>query len=304
MKWDSWFRRGRWEARMDAELRYQEDSQIGDYVSQGLTRQEAELRARREFGPMELAKDECRDSRPVEWLDLFLRDIRHAWRGLWKSPGFAITAVLTLALGIGANTAIFSVVYAVLLKPLPYSQPDQIYSAEVVIPERRSQFSSLPVTVQVYLEWRKTNTAFGAMTALTPWECNLTGDGEPERLGGARVSANFFSFLGVPIARGRGFSAGEEQPGRDTVVVISDGLWRRRYGSDPALIGRSIRVNGASHVVVGIAPPCLLTPTGTLLHPLLPFAPRIDLWKPIAPTIKTLNNESWDHGLLVRLRPG
>jgi len=223
---------------------------------------------------------------------------------LRKSPGFAAAAIVTLALGIGANTAIFSVVYAVLLKPLPYSQPDQIYSLEVVIPERRSQFSSLPVTTGVYLEWRKADTAFAAMSALRPWECNLTGEGEPERVGGARVSANFFSFLGVPIARGRGFSGEEEQPGRERVVVVSDGLWRRRYGSDPALIGRKIDINGESHLVVGIAPASLLVPTGTLLHSLLPFAPRIDVWKPIAPTIRELKNEGWDHGLLVRLRPG
>jgi predicted permease len=304
MKWDSWFNRRLWEGRMDAELRFHLQSQIGDYVSQGLSQEEAELRARREFGTVELAKDECRDQRPVEWLDHLLRDVRYACRSLRKSPGFAAASVLTIALGIGANTAIFSVVYAVLVKPLPYVQPEQVYSVEVVIPERRSQFSSLPVTIQVYQEWRKANTAFAAMSALRPWECILTGGGEPERLGGARVSVNFFSFLGVPIALGRGFSADEEQLGKERIVVISDSLWRRRYGADPALIGRSIDLNGESHLVVGIAPPAMLMPTGTLLHPMVVFAPRIDVWKPIAPTKNELQNESWDHGLLVRLRPG
>jgi putative ABC transport system permease protein len=289
---------------MDTEFQFHLDSQISDYVRQGINQEEAELRARREFGPPELAKDECRDQRPVEWLDHFLRDLRYASRSLRRSPGFAAAAIITLALGIGANTAIFSVVYAVLLKPLPYSEPEQIYSVEVVIPERRSQFASLPVTVQAYLEWRNADTAFAAMSALSRWECSLTGDGEPELLGGARVSTNFFSFLGVPIDRGRGFSIEEEQPGNERVVVISDALWRRRYGADPALIGRTINVNEESHVVVGIAPPSLLVPTGTLLHPLIAFAPRIDLWKPIAVTQRELKNESWDHGLLVRLRPG
>jgi len=304
MKWDIWFKRRRWERRMDAEFRFHLDSQISDYVSRGLSREEAELRARREFGAVDLAKDECRDERPHEWLDHFLRDVRCACRSLRKSPGFAMAAIVTIALGVGANAAIFSVVYAVLLKPLPYSQPDQIYSVEVVIPERRGQFSGLPIPVQVYLEWRKASTAFAAMGALRPWECNLAGDGEPERLGGARVSTNFFSFLGIPIARGRGFTAEEEQLGKERVVVISDALWRRRYGSDPALIGRRINLNGESHLVVGVAPPSLLVPAGRQLHPVLAFASRIDIWTPIAPTTDELKNESWDHGLLVRLRPG
>ncbi len=304
MKWDFCFSRRRWERRMDAEFRFHLESQINDYVSRGMSREEAEQRARREFGALELAKDECRDQRPAEWFAHFLRDVRNACRSLRKSPGFAAAAIITIALGIGANTAIFSVVYAVLLKPLPYAAPDQIYGVDVVIPERRAQFSSLPVTVQTYLEWRKAKTAFSAMAVLTPWECNLTGDGEPERLGGAQVSTNFFSFLGVPLALGRGFSPEEEQPGKDRVVVISDALWRRRYGSDPALIGRTIHVNGKSHLVVGIAPPGLLVPTGTLLNPVLAFAPRIDVWRPIAPTARELQGESWDHGLLARLRAG
>jgi putative ABC transport system permease protein len=304
VNWNKVFKRFRWERRMDAEFRFHLDSLIGDYLSQGLSPAEAEQRARREFGAVELAKDECRDEKPAEWLDILFRDVRYACRTLRKTPGFVAAAVATIALGIGANTAIFSVVYAVLLKPLPYFQPDQIYNVEVVVPERRSQFASLPVTVQAYLEWRKANTAFAAMSALRPWECNLVGDGEPERLGGARVSANFFSFLAVPIERGRGFTSDEEQVGKERVVVISDALWRRRYGADPALIGRSINVNGQNHLVVGIASSSMLMPTGMQLHPMVNFAPRIDIWKPIAATKNELRNESWDHGLLVRLKPG
>lgn len=289
---------------MEAELRFHLDTQIADYIRQGLSREDAELRARREFGAVDLAKDECRDQRPAEWLDRIWRDTRYAARALRRSPGFAAAAVITLALGIGANTAIFSVVHAVLLKPLHYHEPDQIYSVEVVMPERTSQFASLPVTIQAYLAWRKADTAFSAMAVLRPWECNLTGGGEPERLGGARVSTNFFSFLGVPIARGRGFAVHEEQPGNEKVVVISDALWRRRYGSDPALVGSGIDINGERHLVIGIASASLLVPTQSQLHPMLAFAPRVDVWKPIAPSKRELDSESWDHGLLVRLRPG
>jgi len=306
MNWNAWFRRGQWEHRVDSEFRFHLESQINDYINQGLTRKEAELRARREFGPLELAKDDSRDQKPGQWLDHFLRDVRYACRSLRKSPGFAAAAILTFALGIGANTAIFGVVHAVLIKPLRYSEPEQIYNVEVVAPRADSQFSSLSATIHIYHEWRKAETAFGAMSALKPWECTLTGDGEPELLGGAHVSTNFFAFLGVPPAHGRGFLAEEEQLGKDRVVVISDGLWRRRYGSDSNLVGRTIDINGQSHLVVGIAPASLLVPTGALLHPMLSFAPRIDIWKPIAPTKRELdpNNESWDYGLLVRLRAG
>src|SRR5262249_24722064 len=117
-------------------------------------------------------------------------------------------------------------------------------------------------------------------------------------------SANFFSFLGVPPEHGRSFSADEEMPGSERVVVISDALWPRRYGADAAVVGRGILINGEPHIVVGIAPPSLVVPTGTMLHPLVPFAARIDVWKPIAPTVGELKNESWDHGVLLRLPPG
>ena len=236
--------------------------------------------------------------------DALLHDIRHAFRVFGRHPGFALVIVVTLALGIGANAAIFSVVYSVLLKPLPYHDAEQIYGVEVVVPERRDQVPSLPPTIQAYREWSAAQTGFSAIAALTPWECNVTGDGEPERLGGARVSANFFTFLGIPIAHGRAFLPEEEQPGHEHVVVISDALWRRRYGSDPAMVGKPIVINEQRHLVVGIAAPQLLVPPGTLLHPLLAFAPRVDIWRPIAPTARELQNESWDHGVLVRLPGG
>lgn len=242
--------------------------------------------------------------RTVDWLDCISRDIRYACRFLRRSPAIAAAATLSLALGIGTNAAIFGAVYAVLLKPLPYFQPDQIYRAGVVIPERRDQFASLPVRIQDFLEWRKASTVVSAIADLVPAEWNLTGDGEPERIGGARVSANFFSFLGVPIARGRAFTSDEEEPGRDRVVVISDALWRRRYGEDPGIIGRRIELNGQGNLVVGIAPPSLLVPTGVELHPMLAFAPRIDIWRPLAPSKSDLQGESWNQGLLVRLKHG
>ncbi len=234
-------------------------------------------------------------------LDTLRQDVRYALRMFARNPSFAAVVIVTLALGIGANVAIFSVVYAMLIKPLPYMAPDELYSAEVVVPERREQIPSVPVSVQIFMEWRQAPTALSGVAALRPWEANLTGDGEPERVGGARVSANFFSLLGVPMARGRSFADGEEQPGNDRVVVISDVLWRRRYGAEPDVIGRTILINGEPHAVLGIAPPSLLVPTGGRLHALIPFAPSVDIWKPIAPTAAELKGESWDHGVIVRV---
>lgn len=297
------FRNRSWERRMDSELRFHLDEQIRDYMSRGLSRAEAERRARQEFGTLELAKDECRDQRSAEWLNHIVRDFRHACRSVRNSPGFAAAVVATLALGIGANTAIFSLIYSVLLKPLPYPGSDRVFSVETVVP-RHGELPSLPMRVQDYLEWRQAKTAFESVAALTPAQWNLTGDGEPERLGGALVSANFFTFIGAPPQRGRAFAAGEETPGKQNVVVISDSLWRRRYGADRAVIGRTIMLNAIPHVVIGIAPASLLVPTGTLLHPTLAFAPRIDVWKPVAPTNEELRGEEWNHGILVRLRQG
>jgi predicted permease len=297
------FRRRRWERDMDKELRSHIESQIREYMDEGMSFEQAQRRARIEFGTVELAKDQIRDVMPWYWVDHLWRDLRLAVRSLHRAPGLALAVIVTLALGIGANTAIFSNVYAVLLKPLPYADPDRLYSADISIPARRD-LASLPIEIQEYLAWRNAETAFSSMAVLTPAQWNLAGDGEPERVGGARVSASFFDLLGSRLQYGRTFAPEEEQPGRDAIVIISDGLWRRRYGADPSLIGKSIRLNGRNHIVVGIASPSLLVPTGTLLHPLLPFASQIDIWKPIAPTKAELANHSADYGLFVRLKPG
>jgi predicted permease len=302
MNWRRWFPWRDWERSMDSELRFHLENQTREFMNRGLSLEEAQRRARQGFGPLELTKDECRDGRRLVWLGRAWRDIRFAVRSLRRAPGFAIAAIVTLALGIGANTAVFSAVYSVLLKPLPYQNPDQLYTVEITIPERLAQLGALTGRIQDYLEWRDANTAFSGVATITPVQWNLTGTDEPERVGGARVSTNFFSLLGVPPQQGRGFAAEEEQPGRDRVVVISDGLWRRRYGADPAIVGKTIDLNGQSHIVVGIAQASLLVPTGTLRY--LNFGPRVDVWKPLAPTASELEGENWNQALLLRLQPG
>lgn len=274
------------------------------FVQSGMEPREARLAASRQMGNLTRVREDVYTMNGLAWIDAISSDVRSACRTLARQPGFVFAAIATIALGIGATTTIYSVVHAVLIEPLPYLDADRIYSAEIVVPERREQIPSLPASVQAFLAWRGRDSAFAGMAALRPWECNLAGDGEPERLGGARVSANFFSFLGVPPAHGRGFVPDEERPGSDRVVVISDELWRRRYGGDPSVVGRSMVINGESHQIVGVAPPALLVPTGAQLHPLVPFAKRVDVWRPIAPTVQELRNESWDHGVLVKLSRG
>jgi len=296
--------RRRKEAELREELAFHLAQEREERQAEGLSEEDARAAAHRDFGSVALVAEDTAATWGWPRLEQVAHDVRYGVRALSRTPGFAVVAVLTLALGIGANTAIFSVVHSVLLKPLPYARADEIHSVQVVIPDRRDQFASLPVTVQAYLQWRKSTTVFSAIAALRPWECNVTSGDEPEHLGGARVSANFFSFLGVPVARGRDFSADDDQPGNERVVVISDALWRRRYGSDPGVIGKNIVINAEDHIVIGVASPSLIMPAGTQLHALLPFASRIDIWKPLAPTVRELKNESWDHGILVRAPDG
>ncbi len=298
------FQRRRLDDEVAAELAAHLEMLTDRYIAAGVDPVEARRQATRQLGNTALVREDVYQMNSVRWLDTLLQDLRLAFRGFARTPAFAAVVVATLALGIGANVAIFSVVHAVLIKPLPYAEPEQIYSAQIVIPERREQFGGIPATIQTFQDWRAASTVFSAMAALRPWEANVTGDGEPQRVGAARVSANFFDFLGIPVSLGRGFTADEETLGRDRVVVISDGLWRTRYGADPSIVGRTITINGESLTVVGVAAPSLLVPTGTRLQMLVAFAPRVDMWRPIAPTAAELKQESWDHGVLVRLPPG
>src|SRR5262249_25168620 len=213
-------RRRKIENEMDAEMRFHLEMEAAKNLRRGMSEEEAGLAARRSFGGVEQVKEEYRDLSRFRRLEEFWQDARYGARMLLRTPGFTAVAALTLALGIGANTAVFSVVYATLLKPLPYPEAQKIYSVEIVIPGMQERVSSLPVRIQDFLEWRKASTAFSSIAALRPDGWNLTGNGDPERVDGAQVSANFFEFLGVPPALGRGFSPEEEVTGADRVVVI------------------------------------------------------------------------------------
>jgi putative ABC transport system permease protein len=191
------------------------------------------------------------------------QDLRFGVRMLIKQPGFTLVAVLTLALGIGANTAIFSVVNAVLLRALPYPEPGRLVRFWESNPGRG--WLEFAASGPNFADWRKQQSVCEQLAAYEFNTFNFTGSGEPERVAGLRVTANLFSVLGVAPAHGRYFLPEEEQSGRNHVAVLSDGLWRRRFGADPNLIGRQIQLNGESYTVVGVMPPGFQLTQGTEL---------------------------------------
>ncbi len=201
-------------------------------------------------------------------MDSFRYDLRHAWRVLARQPGMTATIVLTLALGIGANTAVFSVVHAVLLRPLPYPDPDQL----VMVWEKRPAEGVMNNSVSPadFLDWARTSRSFTAMAALSGTTMDLTGSGDPVQLPAAGVTAAFFDVLGVRALHGRTFAAGEDVFGRHRVAIISHPLWQQRFGGDPTVIGRTIVLDGVPHEVIGVLAPDFEFPGETA-----------DIWAPL-----------------------
>ncbi|HEX8179602.1 MAG TPA: ABC transporter permease [Pyrinomonadaceae bacterium] len=222
----------------------------------------------------------------------FWQDVRYGARMLWRSPGFTVVAVLALALGVGATTAIFSVMNAVLWRPLPFREPDRLVM--IWMDNRRFGMHEDIHSYPNYEDYRNQNTTFAQLAAYTTQGFNLTGVGEPERVIGAATTATFFEVMGTPPALGNPFTQEAEQPGRDTVVLISHGLWQRRFGGDPQVIGQNISLNGATRTVVGVMPPDFAFP-----------GKEIDLWVPLAapPDAKQARSAFW-LSIIGRLKPG
>jgi putative ABC transport system permease protein len=274
----SLLRRGQVEQELDEELRYHLERQIEENLDKGMTIEEARYAALRAIGGAEQQKERCRDMRRVNLIQDSLRDLRYGVRVLAKSPVFTAVAVLTLALGIGANTAIFSVVNAVLLQPLPYAKADEL----VMIYNTSGGDARWAISPVAYLNLKKRNSVFNDMAALSNkgWPANLTGWGEPERLQGYQVSANLFSLLGAAPLQGRAFLDEEDRPGGNRVVVLSHELWRRRFAADPQIVGQSLTLNGASYVVAGVMPADFR------------FFNKTDLWTPLAFTAADENDSA------------
>ncbi len=234
-----------------------------------------------------------------------LQDLRYGARILLKKPGFTLIALITLALGVGANTAMFSVVNAVLLRPLPYEHPERLVALWENNPSLQIRLDLLPVSAANFADWRDQGRSFESIAALTSASFNLTGIDRPERIGGARVSASFFALFGVAPARGRTFLPEEDRPDSNRVVVISDSLWQSRFGSDPDLIGKTLRLDGEDYTIVGIMPAGFNFPNATDLPSYFEFPSRAELWTPIAFSRSQINDRgSRSYVALARLKPG
>jgi len=225
-------------------------------------------------------------------MEALLQDIRYALRTLLKRPAFTIIVVLALALGIGANTAIFSVVNSILLRPLPYKNPDRI--AMVWLDNHKLGVDQDWHSYPNYVDYRDQNSVFEDIAAFNDRSFNLTGTGEPVRVVGAWATANLFSVMGVDPMKGRAFSVEEEEPGKDRVAVISYGLWQRRFGGNPDVVGQPISLNGVDRTIVGIMPPSFMFPEKTT-----------ELWIPLAasPRNKQARGSFWLKAV-GRLKPG
>jgi len=246
------FRRERLDQDLDEELRAHLEMRAADNLAAGMSPEQARQEAQKRFGNTALLKEDTREVDIVGWLEEAARDFRHALRMLLRNPGFTVVAVLTLALGIGANTAIFSVINSVLLHPLPYHDPDNL----VMVWESNSQHRNPHNTVSPpnFLDWQSRNTVFSSMAFVFDERDNLTGNGEPQEVVVQDVSASFFSLLGVDPIIGPGFTPENGQPGHANVVILSYGLWKERFAGDPAVVGKSILLNGHPETVVGVAP--------------------------------------------------
>ncbi|HEY0729277.1 MAG TPA: ABC transporter permease, partial [Pyrinomonadaceae bacterium] len=224
-------------------------------------------------------------------MDAFLNDVRYAFRNLIKRPAFTLIAAITLALGIGANTAIFSSFYALLLKPLPFSELNNVVAVWDSYPTRGVTRNE--VAMANYLDWQSQNQSFEQLALYRWWSANLTGIDPPERIQAFLITANFLDAVGVKPSMGRNFTADENQPGKDAVAILTHGLWQRRFGGDPNIVGKTITLDGTARTIVGVMPERFKYPSNA------------ELYSPIAITPRMAGNRQFNTSYVVgRLKPG
>src|SRR5689334_17330436 len=235
--------------------------------------------------------------RAVFPMDTLLRDVKYSLRRLQQSPAFTLVVILTLALGIGANTAIFSVVNAVLLRPFAYREPDRLVNITHFYNSAQLNFLEAPVSNIGFRDYRDKTKSFESVAVETGWNPNLTGTGDPERVNGARVSGDYFKTLGVAPQLGRVFGRDEDEEGKNQVIVLSDGMWRRVFGADRQNLEKTVELNGRQFTVIGVMPPEFKSF----------FNSNAELWTPLALPASAFNPRAYTNeylNLTARLKPG
>ena len=283
--------RKRFESDLDAELRDHMQKYRDDLVSQGVPPQEADQRARREFGRVTAVKEEVRESSGLAWADTAARNFRYAFRVLRKNPAFSLTVIVTLALCIGANTAIFSIVDAMLFRPLPYPEPERLARISVLVRHPQGEDEETSVDGRTWEYLRDRVHSLDMALHASPGPVNLVASGAAQYVQQLRVSSGFFRVLGVKPFMGREIDPDEDRPGGDAVVVLSHRLWIAAFGSDPLIAGKKIVLRGEPFTVVGVMPEGFNS------------RPPADLWTPLRPST-TGEGAGSNYGLLTRVRPG
>src|SRR5216683_1798397 len=289
--WKSLFRKRALDAQLDSELRFHIEKLTNDNIAAGMTPEEAGRQAVMEFGGREQIKEELRDVYRVRVIESTLANFKSAFRFIRKSPSFSLAVILTLALGIGANSAVFSAIDAILLRPLPFPNGDQLMRLGQYNPKAKSpQTFVAPVRLE---DWNRMNSAFQMMSGYYRDDGSETSGVLPEKVAEAFVAPRFLQVLGVSPALGRDFSADEEHFGGPNTVLISDGFWRRRFQGDPNVIGKKLRINGFSYSIVGIMPASFLFPDRDA-----------DLWVPVPPDAPYAQSREYTwYSVIGRLKP-
>lgn len=290
-RWRALIHKDQLEQELDDELQFHLEQDIAQNIKSGMTPDEARSAALTTFGNLVLSKEESRDARGVRWVENILQDVRYSGRIFFKNPAFSLVVVLTLALGISANTAIFSFANGILLRPLPYPDSDRL----AVIDETafKRGINSMSVSYPNFLDWRERNAVFeGIGLHFGTTRFALSGNGQAEELRGSYISYGLFEVLRVSPVLGRTFTKAEDTPDTDDVVILGYELWQRRFGGDTKIIGQRIALNTYSRTVIGVMPPGFK------------FPEESELWAPLGLTPQTFTRT--DHGLsaIARLKDG
>ena len=274
------FRRDRAEAEMTEEMQFHLEQRAADYAASGLAENEARHAAQRKFGNLGSIQERARDTRGWGWLERLLKDFRFAFRQLTRSPGFTALAIVTLGLGIGANTSMFSTLNAMLLRPLPYPDSEHLERIDRMTPQNAEG----RVSPADFFEFQRESSAYGEVAANALGDLSLSEPGQPPELARAlRITPNYFSVLRLQPELGRNFRAEESQPGRDRVLIISHRCWQNRFGGRPHIVGHTVRVDGQPHEIVGVL--------GERANDFR-YLGWVDIFRPLALTPKEANDRS------------